>query len=338
MKKTKEFLISNDLLFAVLDNTPFGIIALTKEGKIQWINVQSLIFLGIKKTVKEVINNPILEILQQHIELHDLVKKKLLKKGKPFDLEGSYFNSRYLTFRGRIIKEGMILTIADITTIKISEFLSLNSMLEGQEMERKRLAREIHDGIGPLLSTLKMILANIEGDINNRDINHGDKFIKSYELIDEVSNDLRSISHNLLPKVLLDFGLIEALESLSEKIQTTKNVDMAFMYTGSKKRFDQVLELGIYRVCQELISNTIKHAKARKISLQLVNLGNILRLIYEDDGIGFLPTKNAQGLGILNIENRIKAFGGEVNIDSLPGKGMTASIEIELNLKSDGTN
>jgi len=338
MKKSKDFSTSSDLLFAVLDKTPFGIIALTKEGKIQWINMQSLNFLGIEKTDKEVINNPILEIIQHPIELHDLIKQKLLKKGKPFDLEGSYFNSRYLTFRGRIINEGMILTIADITTIKLSEFLSLNSMLEGQEMERKRLAREIHDGIGPLLSTLKMILANIEGDINNRDLYPKDKFTKSYELIDEVSNDLRSISHNLLPKVLLDFGLIEALETLSEKIQTTKNVDMVFLYTGSKERFDQVMELGIYRVCQELINNTIKHAKARKISMQLLNLGNLLRLIYEDDGVGFLPAKNTQGLGILNIENRIKAFGGEVNIDSLPGKGMTATIEIELNLKPGGTN
>jgi len=338
MQKKSNFYISSDFLFAILDNTPFGIIALTPKGNIRWLNFQAIDFLGIKSDQKELLNKSILDAIAEPLELRQHIKNTLLKKRKIFDLEGNYFNNRYLTFRGRIIDEGIFITIADITNIKISEFLALNSMLEGQEMERKRLAREIHDGIGPLLSTLKIKLANLEGDIGEKSEEIKVKFVNSYDLIDEAADDLRSISHNLLPKVLLDFGLIEALEALSDKIQTTKNVEITFIYTGTLQRFDQVLELGIYRVCQELINNTLKHAKAQKITLQLIKLEDMLHLIYEDDGLGFDPSDYPLGLGIMNIENRVNALGGDVNIDSLPGKGMTTTIEVPFNHQGNVTN
>jgi signal transduction histidine kinase len=232
----------------------------------------------------------------------------------------------------------MIITIADITNVKLTEFLSLNSMLEGQEMERKRLAREIHDGIGPQLSTLKMKLAGIESDLQKTSAETKDQFAKSYGLIDEVADDLRSISHNLLPKVLIDFGLTEALESLIDKIHGTKNIDISFISSIPKKRLHHVLELGIYRICQELTNNTLKHANAKKITLQLIQVDKLMRLTYEDDGVGFVRPDQSQGLGLMNIESRVKAFGGELNIDSVPGKGMTATMEIPINKKSYGAD
>lgn len=337
MKKPKKFTISGDFLFSMLDNTPFGILAFSHKGDIQWANIQALNFLEISRDEKDVIDHDILEVVNNPIELKTKVEK-MLNKRKPFDLEGIYYQNRYLTFRGRITKKGMILTIADITNIKMSEFLSLNSMLEGQEMERKRLSREIHDGIGPLLSTLKLNLANIQDEVSLNDDALHKKFMNSNDLIDEVANDLRSISHNLLPKVLLDFGLIEALESLNEKVSTTKDIEPTFLHTGFNTRLEQVLELGIYRICQELINNTLKHARAKKISLQLIKSANTLRLIYEDDGVGFSVKSISNGLGIMNIENRIKAFEGELIFDSTIGKGMTATIEIPIKFRNDEEN
>jgi signal transduction histidine kinase len=338
MAKPDASSIPPELLFSVLENTPFGIIILNSEGKIHWVNAQAICLLNIQYHAGEIVNMEISEIVHEPIELLSPIYEHLIKMEKAFDVEDVFYNERYLTFRGRIIPGGMIITIADITNVKLTEFLSLNSMLEGQEMERKRLAREIHDGIGPQLSTLKMKLAGIESDLQKTSAETKDQFAKSYGLIDEVADDLRSISHNLLPKVLIDFGLTEALESLIDKIHGTKNIDISFISSIPKKRLHHVLELGIYRICQELTNNTLKHANAKKITLQLIQVDKLMRLTYEDDGVGFVRPDQSQGLGLLNIESRVKAFGGELNIDSVPGKGMTATMEIPINKKSYGAD
>jgi len=322
---------SASLLYSILDNTPFGIISFNDERQVSLINNQAVIFIGLDMSVNEVRNRFVLDIITQPPELRKKVESCISKKKKDFDLEGLLLNGKYLTFRGRKIADGMLITIADITNIKRSEFFALNSLLEGQEIERKRLAREIHDGIGPLLSALKLNLANIEGDIENKNTDLEKKFQKSNKLIDEIADDLRSISHNLLPKVLSDFGLVESLEALSEKINASNSVSMTFMHTGLDQRLEDVFELGIYRIGQELISNTLKHGNARKITMQLIMRKDSLHLIYEDDGRGFDPSMIKNGLGIMNIQNRVKALGGEINFDSHPGKGMTATIEFPFN-------
>jgi len=318
---------SDNLLSSILDNTPFGIISFNEEGQVSLINNQAVVFLGLDLNVNEVSDKYVLDIITQPHELRKKVESCISRKKKDFDLEGLLLNGKYLTFRGRKISNGMFITVADVTNIKRSEFLALNSLLEGQEIERKRLAREIHDGIGPLLSALKLNLANIEGDIENKNAELERKFLKSNKLIDEIADDLRSISHNLLPKVLSDFGLIESMDALSEKINASNSVSMTFMHTGLDQRLEDVFELGIYRISQELISNTLKHANASKITLQLIRRKESMHLIYEDDGRGFDPLLIKNGLGIMNIQNRVKALGGEINFDSQPGKGMTATID-----------
>jgi len=336
--KVKTFKITDDFLFAVLENTPFGIIAFNQKGRIQWTNAQLINFLQIKPGEKEIIGRNITDIIHEPYELIGRIRGILNGDHQSFDLEGLFHQNRFLTFRGRITKRGVILTIADITSIKMSELVSLNSMLEGQEMERKRLSREIHDGIGPLLSTLKMSLSSIETDMKKMDEQIEVCFESAYELIDEISEDLRAISHNLLPKILLDFGLEEALDALRDKITTGKNIQLSVIFTGMGSRLDQVTELGIYRICQELINNTLKHAKATHISLQLIRSVKSLRILYEDNGLGFSYEKVSKGLGLINIENRVKALGGDWMIDSVPGKGMTTTIEIPLIMNHDGEN
>ena len=325
-------------MYAVLENTPFGIIACSKKGEIQWINNQTLKILDIKKPESEILGNGILEIIYKPYELTNKINDFMSGKIDEFDLEAILFKTQYLTFRGRTTKKGMIVTIADVTRIKKSEILVLNSMIEGQELERKRLSREIHDGIGPLLSTLKMNLNSIEGDVASVTKKTGSIFENAYQLIDQVSDDLRSISHNLTPKVLIDFGLKEALEALKSKMNFSKNMKLAVFFTDVPNRLGQVYELGLYRICQELINNTLKHARAKKSSLQLIHSHDMLRIIYEDDGVGFSFENVNRGLGLANIENRIKALGGELIVDSMPGKGMTATIEIPMKTKGDGEN
>lgn len=331
MSSHKGFTGSKDFLHAIIEGAPYGIIAIDPQGTITIANAQALLLLDLDTSVQQVLHTNILDVLGDMDELTRQIRKSLNKGLTVFDLEEFFRKGKHLALRGRKIKEGMIITIADISSIKESEHMAMNALLEGQEQERKRLAREIHDGIGPILSTVKMNLSGIEDEIETLNHSLGEKFRKSYSMIDEAANDLRSISHNLMPKLLSDFGLVEALETHCEKINDTKGIKVDFIHSGKIYRLDMVTELALYRISQELINNTLKYAMAKKITLQLIKRDTNIQLMYEDDGQGFSYQKVDKGLGLMNIENRAKALAGEVVIDSQPGKGMTATIEIPLN-------
>lgn len=324
---------THDFLLSVIGSVPNGIIAIDLEGYITIANTQAIRILGLDFSVNELVEQEILNVIEELEELRDTIHSCLARGRRAFDLEEVHFKNKYLACRGRKIVDGMIITISDITSIKESEINALHSMLEGQEQERKRLAQEIHDGVGPVLSTIKINLANIEGEVEHTNHELGDRFRKSYQMIDEVANDIRSISHNLLPKVLIDFGLKDALQTICEKVEDTKHVAVAFIDSGFEGRLDEATELGLYRVAQELLNNTLKYAEASKITLQLIERSGQVILMYEDDGKGFYPDAVSEGIGMMNIHNRIKALGGGVIIDSQPGRGMTATIELTTNTK-----
>ena len=146
-------------------------------------------------------------------------------------------------------------------------------------------------------------------------------------MIDQAADDLRTISHNLMPKVLSDFGLVEAIDSLCDKIDEA-GLRVEFISTGIEKRLNKVSELSLYRITQELINNTLKYGQATKITVQLIKRDQSIRLMYEDDGKGFDLNSISKGLGLMNIENRAKALAGQVTFDSQPIQGMTAIIDI----------
>ena len=333
MQYNRKFIKTKDFLLSVIRDAPNGIIAFDLEGNITIVNNRAITLLNLENMARTLLEMKIFELLSELDEVKARIQKNLTQEKKNFNIEEVYHYNRYLSFKGRKISGGMVISIVDNTSIKESKYIALNSLMEGQELERKRLAREIHDGIGPILSTVKMNLANIEGDVDNINPELKEKFQKSYEMIDDAAGDLRSISHNLMPKVLSDFGLNEALETLCEKIDATRSVDVDFINSGLFYRLNEVTELGLYRISQELLNNTLKYAKAKKVILQLIKRDETIRLMYEDDGIGFFPEKVNRGIGLMNIENRATALAGQAIIDSMPGKGMTATIEIPLNLK-----
>lgn len=320
-----------DFLLSVIGGAPYGILTIDLEGYITIANHQALEYLGLNVSMNELVEMEIETVMSEIPLVQKQIRKCLVKGRRNFDIKEVQHKERFLTFRGRKIISGMILTIADITSIKKAEFDALNSMLEGQEQERKRLAREIHDGIGPLLSALKMNMANVRAELDQDNQSIDENFQKSYDLIDEAAGDLRSIAHNLMPKVLSDFGLIPALETLLEKVEVYKSIKVDFLVSGARERLDQLMELGLYRICQELINNTIKYAGATKIVVQLIIRDFGIQLMYEDNGSGFDTLLVHDGIGLMNIDSRCKAMGGEALIDSQPGKGMTATIEIPIN-------
>lgn len=324
---------TQDFLLSVIGSAPYGIITIDSKGDITMINDLAREFLNVKEDVKAAIDTSIISYINNIAQLKRILNGCIKKKRRPFDLLEVPFHEKYLTIRGRLIKDGMIIAVQDITNIKEMEAMALNSMLQGQEMERRRLSKEIHDGMGPLLSTVRMNVDTIKAELGSTNKAIASKFESISKLINTIANDMRSISHDLMPRVLEDFGLEEAFQNLAERINESDKIKMEFYSTIGKKRFDKDIELGLYRIGQELINNVLKHAGSEVINLQLIKHPKSIVLMVEDSGKGFsegIEQIKTKGIGLLNIETRAKALGGIFQIDSVKSTGVTASVEIPL--------
>ncbi len=217
--------------------------------------------------------------------------------------------------------------------IREKELEAINAMVEGQESERMRIARDLHDRLGGTLSMVKMHFKSVEESIEDLK----EKSIKQYKeannLLDEACNDVRKIAHDMASGVLMKFGLVAALNALKETVETAGQLKLNLIDIGLEERLSYNYEINIYRIIQELLTNTLKHANAKEMSVQLFRKEESLSIVVEDDGVGFDPDdKNvSQGIGLKNIESRVYKFDGEMIIDSGKGAGTTITIDLPLN-------
>ena len=209
----------------------------------------------------------------------------------------------------------------------------LKAMIEATEEERKRIAKDLHDGIVQSLTGLSLRLQ--KGFSFLKTISESDKeeFDGSRKMLDESIAELRTISHQMMPRVLSEMGLIPALEDMLGK--SLGNTDIKFEFEHHKvegERFAENVEVSLYRICQELVNNIIKHSDARAVSVQLLKTRTHLVLVVEDNGKGFNfdETANQNGIGLMNITSRAKAINGEVNYQPSPEQGTVATIRIPL--------
>ncbi len=323
-----------DFLVSLVGNAPYGILAFDLEGNIMMCNSLILKHLGIKKKAEEILETPLASLLEKKTKLKRLqkrVKEVQLNGREPFKLSHLKISKRFINIQGRAVLNGMILTTNDVTEAKQAAHKLTNALLEGQENERQRLAKEIHDGIGPLMSTLKMDIENIKNDLENQAA-QWDKIEKTEELVQQISVDIRNISHALMPSALVDFGLVPALDNLCMRIESSTNLDIRLFTETITERLSSELELGLYRITQELLNNALKYAQAKNITIQIVKHPDRLTLTVEDDGVGFEKEKLAEaidkGIGLRNIKTRSEALGGTFHLDSSPGNGVTATINI----------
>jgi signal transduction histidine kinase len=206
-------------------------------------------------------------------------------------------------------------------------FEQLRSSLESQESERKRIAHDLHDEIGALLSTSRIYL-NLLGESAQNEIQKEAKN-KINLLYDEITSNVRRISHDLRPVILENLGLIAALESLHDKL-LDKGIDFVFTHSYSFELKNQA-EMAIYRILQELITNSLKHAGASRIEIDLRQMDSVFILNYKDDGIGFGEKIPKNGLGMKSIESRLSLlFGSMQFLESSKG----VSIEIKFEIKN----
>lgn len=215
------------------------------------------------------------------------------------------------------------------------QIVSMRSMLEGQEKERSRIARDLHDGLGNLLSTLKVNFGSIQ--INFDDNNSKKLFGSASQMIDEACTEVRKIAHEMMPQALKKLGLRKALEDLVLKMDAIHPFDAEFHVHGVEKTFDDNTNVMLYRIVQEALNNIVKYAKAAEVSVQITYSDEWFDLTIEDDGVGFDPNAidPEKGMGLKSIAFRTEFIGGTYDINSRPGVGTLVTINIPLNPKSE---
>lgn len=230
--------------------------------------------------------------------------------------------------KNRIIAEQRIQKLEDE-----KKLMAAQAVLVGQEKERERIARELHDGIGVLLSTASIHFSSVE---DKADKETGEMLKKANKLLKEASKEVRQISHNMMPGVLSKFGLQDAIEDMFEDVEDAGEINVDLRLELGGKRLPEDMEIMLYRVIQEMLNNTLKHAKASKITFSLIKESDRVKMEYADDGVGFEEENLPEGknLGLSGIRSRVEYLGGTVKLDSRPGKGTRYSIVIPL--KADG--
>ncbi len=236
----------------------------------------------------------------------------------------------YLNFRHRQ-KARMQKTI-----ILLNEKKS-RAAIEAEIQERQRIGRELHDGLGQMLSVARLHISVIQQKKQLSENRKDELLQAAIHSVDEAFDELRNISHNLAPSLLSDKGLMEALKNLADHINQSNQLKMTVESFGIDANLDHLLEHTLYRAIQELLNNAIKHALADSFTVQLIKGEQELTLMVEDNGHGFeLSELEVQaGGGINNIRSRVENLNGSIFIDSLPGRGTIITIVIPLSKKHE---
>lgn len=213
--------------------------------------------------------------------------------------------------------------------LQTQELKSIANVLEVQEQERRRIAQDLHDKLGGTLSIVKLQFTDIQNSIGVLQEQTRQTYKHALTALDSASDEVRKVAHNLISGSLTNFGLDVALQELSDSIQRSESIDFEYINSGFDERLDTNQESHIYRIVQEMVSNTLKHAEAKSITLQIIKRNDALSIVYEDDGIGFNPDEITSGMGLKSIESRVEKLNGTFEIDSGNGVGTTYNITID---------
>lgn len=208
------------------------------------------------------------------------------------------------------------------------------AVLKGEEQERTRLAKDLHDGLGGMLSGIKYSLNRVKGNLVMTP-DSAQAFERSIDMLDSSIHEMRRVAHNMMPEILVQYGLDAALKEFCTEIDRSGVVRVNYQSVGmSNVTIDQTVEVTIYRIVQELMNNSLKHANAQNLLVQLhyTEQEELLAVTVEDDGNGFDTTMMGQseGMGWRNIRNRVEFLKGKSDIQSSPGKGTSVMIEIDV--------
>ncbi len=205
---------------------------------------------------------------------------------------------------------------------------NLQAMVSGQEAERTRIATDLHDSLGGMLSTLKLQYDSLQ--IDHDELSGNPDYHKIMDLIDEACKDVRDISRNLRPNALEKLGLSAALKDLINRYNSRGSLDISLHINDVDGILNEDAKLHVYRIIQELLNNALKHAKASEIDVQINKNDEDIMVMVEDNGVGFIEAEVEKGLGLGNLQSRVNLLKGEISIDSVPEQGTSVIVHIPL--------
>ena len=230
----------------------------------------------------------------------------------------------------RTNRQKQIIQTNKIRQLEYEKQLEASSgILKGQDEERSRLAQDLHDGLGGMLSGLKFSLNNMKGNMI-LDEENASVFSKSLGQLDNVIAEMRRVAHSMMPEALVRFGLKEASQDLCDLVAKNSGLSIHFQSIAMEVELDKSVSVALYRIEQELLNNIIKHADATEIQVQLVKDEIQISLTVEDNGKGFDVQQVKQGAGLSSIKTRVDALGGRLDIQSGAGNGTSVLIEITV--------
>lgn len=208
------------------------------------------------------------------------------------------------------------------------EIQLLQAVMQGEEKERSRIAKDLHDGVAGMLAAVKMHFTSIALHLNQ--ILQTEGYQQGIRLLDEASQEVRKTSHNLMPEILLQHGLDEAIRRFCNNVTNSSKLTVQYDAIGEAGRFVDSFELSVYRIVQELLNNIIKHSKASEAVVQITFQADLLSITIEDNGIGLIKgAEQKDGIGLRSLQKRVKAMNGKIEFESASGQGLNAYLEFE---------
>lgn len=309
--------------------------ALAKDSLLE--NETALKILDLEKKFQTVEQeNEILKLREANRRQQSAIDKSrlwmiLLIAGLTVALTIAYFSWKLARSNRRALRQRDRLHEEELLNLKQQEQLrQFDSILQGQEEERNRISRDLHDGLGGRLAGVKLRLSAVATKEKEQKAMPNEEMDAVIAELDRSVDELRRVARNLMPEALLYMGLKAALADLCEYVNTS-TMSVKFHGFDLSATYSQPILIGVYRIVQELLNNAIKHAGANQIIVQCSGSDQSLSLTVEDDGYGFNPQEvGKKGLGLKNVENRVALLHGVVEIDSHPGRGTTVNIEIPI--------
>ncbi|MER0441493.1 sensor histidine kinase [Emticicia sp. W12TSBA100-4] len=243
------------------------------------------------------------------------------------------FFGLWMQNRNRIRKQEQILHEQKLKQLENEkQLLASRAVLQGQDEERSRLAKDLHDGLGGILSSVKYSFQNMKTSFI-LDQENALAFEKSMNLLDASMAELRRVSHNMMPESLAKLGLEEALKDYIQTIDENSGINFTYQSFGlSEVELENIYKTTIFRVIQELTTNIIRHSQAKEALVQIMAKPNLINITIEDDGIGFDPQQvnSKKSMGIQNLYNRIEYLKGKIDFQTEPNAGSSYYIEMPL--------
>ncbi len=338
-QRTKSLQLSEEKLRNIFNSTSDSIIITDLQGYLLEINNPGLQKAGIIDK-RKVLNKRFKDVglVDNDNQIYNYLKSVKHKQEASIEIRFKKNQTiKFLEVNGKLIDyecdKAILHVMRDVTERKLFEHKILKTIMETEEKERKRFAKDLHDGLGALLSGIKMYLNLIEQE--ELDLEKRKEFLqKAIELTGNAASNAREIANNIRPHELNQFGLTASISSLCDKIGGSGQVEIDLKTSNFSIAMNKDIELVIFRIISELINNTLKHSNSKKIHINLFNLEKEVFLIYSDNGNGFEMEKILKhedtGMGLRNIIARVNSLNGKCAFNTIPGSGMDAILEVPL--------